>query len=106
MVVPGGCDGSVLTKGSGLEHWITDESPVGDRCTEDGHLAKAAKAGLVVHSDRGSQYASKAYRRLLKAQGFVGSMSRKGNCWDTQFTILNEHRTDLTRAGIGELPLR
>jgi len=40
------------------------------------------KAGLIVHSDRGSQYASKAYRQLLKAHGFVGSMSRKGDCWD------------------------
>ncbi|MGY8862690.1 MAG: IS3 family transposase, partial [Pseudomonadales bacterium] len=40
------------------------------------------KAGLIVHSDRGSQYASNAYRRLLKAHEFVGSMSRKGNCWD------------------------
>ena len=40
------------------------------------------KAGLIVHSDRGSQYASKAYRRLLKSQGFIGSMSRKGDCWD------------------------
>lgn len=39
-------------------------------------------AGLIIHSDRGSQYASKAYRRLLKANGFVGSMSRKGDCWD------------------------
>jgi len=39
-------------------------------------------AGLVVHSDRGTQYASKHYRRLLKAHGFVGSMSRKGDCWD------------------------
>ena len=39
-------------------------------------------AGLIVHSDRGSQYASKAYRQLLKSQGFIGSMSRKGNCWD------------------------
>jgi putative transposase len=38
--------------------------------------------GLVVHSDRGSQYASKDYRRLLKAHGFLGSMSRKGDCWD------------------------
>ena len=36
----------------------------------------------MVHSDRGSQYASKGYRRLLKAHGFVGSMSRKGDCWD------------------------
>jgi len=40
------------------------------------------KAGLVVHSDRGSQYASEAYRKLLKAYGFIGSMSRKGDCWD------------------------
>ena len=38
--------------------------------------------GVVVHSDRGSQYASKKYRKLLKAHKLVGSMSRKGNCWD------------------------
>ena len=43
--------------------------------------------GLIVHSDRGSQYASKAYRNLLKAYGFVGKMSRLGNCWDTQFNM-------------------
>jgi len=40
------------------------------------------KAGLIVHSDRGSQYASKAFRKLLKLNKFVGSMSRLGNCWD------------------------
>jgi transposase InsO family protein len=40
------------------------------------------EAGLIHHSDRGSQYASKAFRRLLKAHGFNGSMSRKGDCWD------------------------
>ena len=40
------------------------------------------KAGLIVHSDRGSQYASKKYRQLLKTHGCIGSMSRKGNCWD------------------------
>lgn len=39
-------------------------------------------AGLVVHSDRGSQYASDAHRALLARHGFLGSMSRKGNCWD------------------------
>jgi transposase InsO family protein len=46
------------------------------------------KVGLIVHSDRGSQYASNAYRRLLYANGFVGSMSCKGDCWDTQSTML------------------
>jgi transposase InsO family protein len=40
------------------------------------------KAGLIHHSDRGSQYASQAFRKLLKAHGIQGSMSRKGNCWD------------------------
>lgn len=40
------------------------------------------KAGLIHHSDRGSQYASKAFRQLLKTHGFKGSMSRKGDCWD------------------------
>ncbi len=39
-------------------------------------------AGLIVHSDRGSQYASHSYRTLLKMHGCVGSMSRKGDCWD------------------------
>lgn len=38
--------------------------------------------GLIVHSDRGSQYASQAYRELLDRYGLQGSMSRKGNCWD------------------------
>lgn len=40
------------------------------------------QAGLIHHSDRGSQYASKAFRRLLKTHSIVGSMSRKGDCWD------------------------
>jgi transposase InsO family protein len=40
------------------------------------------RAGLIVHSDRGSQYASHEYRKLLIQHGCLGSMSRKGNCWD------------------------
>ncbi len=39
-------------------------------------------AGLVHHSDRGSQYASNDYTDLLKANGIDISMSRKGNPWD------------------------
>lgn len=38
--------------------------------------------GLIVHSDRGSQYASDLYQTMLKQNGFVCSMSRRGNCWD------------------------
>ncbi len=38
--------------------------------------------GLLHHSDRGSQYASDAYRELLRSHGVVASMSRAGNCYD------------------------
>lgn len=38
--------------------------------------------GLVHHADRGSQYAARAYRRLLDEYGMLCSMSRKGDCWD------------------------
>lgn len=37
---------------------------------------------LVVHSDRGSQYASLEYQTLLREYGLTASMSRKANCWD------------------------
>ena len=54
-------------------------------------------AGLIVHSDRGSQYASNEYRKLLEQNGFIGSMSRKGDCWDNSvaesfFSRLKEER--------------
>lgn len=39
-------------------------------------------AGLVAHSDRGSQYASDHYQRVLAAAGIVCSMSDRGQCWD------------------------
>ena len=39
-------------------------------------------AGLIVHSDRGSQFASDCFRRRLAAKGLVQSMSRRGNCYD------------------------
>jgi putative transposase len=38
--------------------------------------------GLLHHSDRGSQYASGDYQRVLAQHGIVCSMSRRGNCWD------------------------
>ena len=39
-------------------------------------------SGLLHHSDRGSQYASGGYQRVLAQHGIVCSMSRRGNCWD------------------------
>lgn len=43
---------------------------------------RVPNAGLVHHSDRGSQYASGDYQDALDDLGVVCSMSRKGNCWD------------------------
>lgn len=39
-------------------------------------------SNVLVHSDRGSQYGSKRYRKLIENYRLIGSMSRKGNCWD------------------------
>lgn len=41
-----------------------------------------ARGQLVHHSDRGVQYASRAFGQLLDSHGIAGSMSRKGDCWD------------------------
>jgi len=45
------------------------------------HLRQPSK-GLVFHSDRGSQYTSKHYRKLLKNYGVRASMGSTGACWD------------------------
>ena len=37
---------------------------------------------LILHSDRGSQFACRAYTQFLQERGITASMSRKGNCWD------------------------
>src|SRR5574344_2681774 len=39
-------------------------------------------AGLIFHSDRGSQYCSHEFQEAMKGWGIRSSMSRKGNCWD------------------------
>ena len=41
-----------------------------------------APVGIVYHSDRGVQYASKKYRSWLKKYNFIQIMSGKENCWD------------------------
>jgi transposase InsO family protein len=59
-------------------------------------------AGLIMHSDRGSQYASDRYRRLLTDYGMTQSMSRRANCWDNAvmesfFKTLKVERTHRVR---------
>lgn len=45
--------------------------------------ARRPGKGVIFHSDRGSQYAAHAFKKLLAAHGHIQSMSRKGNCWDS-----------------------
>jgi transposase InsO family protein len=45
-------------------------------------ITRRPQKGLIFHSDRGSQYASVEFRKLLKRYSMQQSMSRKGNCWD------------------------
>ena len=48
-------------------------------------MQRRPAATLIVHSDRGAQFASAAYRQVLADHGLVASMSRKGNCYDNAF---------------------
>jgi transposase InsO family protein len=43
---------------------------------------RKVKFGLLLHSDRGSQYAADNFQQLLRDNNIKCSMSRKGNCWD------------------------
>jgi transposase InsO family protein len=45
-------------------------------------IARRPGKGLIHHSDRGSQYCSHEYRKILDHYGLIASMSRKGNCYD------------------------
>ena len=54
--------------------------------------------GLLHHSDRGSQYASEAFRKALEKYKMIASMSRKGDCWDNAVVerFFRSLKTELT----------
>ena len=66
--------------------------------------------GALFHSDRGSQYTSADYRKILRAHGIQSSMSRRGNCWDNAVaesffaTLEKELMVDLV--GLGREQIR
>lgn len=65
--------------------WSMDESPRAEIVVDALKMAieqRRPKGTLLVHSDRGSQYLSKAYRNLIEKHGLTMSMSGKGNCYD------------------------
>jgi len=62
------------------------------------------KRNAIIHTDRGSQYASVDYRRLLYINGFRQSMSRKGNCYDNAQaeSFFSRFKAELLENGIFE----
>jgi transposase InsO family protein len=62
------------------------------------------KAGAIVHSDRGSQYASNGFRRLLQQNCFRQSMSGKGNCYDNAQaeSFFSRFKAELMEGGVFE----
>jgi transposase InsO family protein len=69
--------------------WAVSESlEVGfvERAFRQGQRRRGGGVSPLVHSDRGSQYASTSFRERLAAWGCRQSMSRKGNCWDNAVT--------------------
>ena len=68
-----------------LVGWATDEimpTALVARAFQRAVAQRRPPAGLLHHCDRGSQYASDAYRQLLHVHGVESSMSRQGNCYD------------------------
>jgi putative transposase len=62
------------------------------------------QAGAVIHSDRGSQYASTAFRSVLRQNGFQQSMSGKGNCYDNAQaeSFFSRFKAELIEGGVFE----
>lgn len=60
--------------------------------------SRGAPAGVIVHSDRGSQYCSKRYRRMLDKHGLLWSMSKRGDCYDNACaeTFFHSMKVELT----------
>ena len=60
--------------------------------------------GAIIHTDRGSQYASVEYRRLSYINGFRQSMSAKGNCYDNAQaeSFFSRLKTQLIEGGVFE----
>lgn len=62
------------------------------------------KAGAIIHSDRGSQYASNGFRQLLRQNGLRQSMSGQGNCYDNAQaeSFFSRFKAELIEGGVFE----
>ncbi|MGH6841737.1 MAG: IS3 family transposase, partial [Methylocella sp.] len=62
-------------------------------------VLRQPRAGVLHHSDRGSQYCSYDYQQMLGQHGFILSMSGKGNCYDNAMveTVFKTIKSGLIR---------
>jgi len=85
--------------------WSMSERITADlvcRALSSAYWQRKPAVGLIMHSDRGSQYASASHRQLIKDYRMIQSMSRRANCWDNSamesfFKTLKVERTHLLR---------
>jgi len=85
--------------------WSMSERITADlvcRALSSAYWQRKPAAGLIMHSDRGSQYASASHRQMIKDYRMIQSMSRRANCWDNSamesfFKTLKVERTHLLR---------
>lgn len=75
----------IQSPAGGLEHGITDDRPSGQKCTTYNPMVMTINSRLDCCVLR---LGVATYRYLLKAPGIIGSISRKGNCWNSQPIIL------------------
>jgi putative transposase len=69
--------------------WQLDKnlsSDLVEKALKNALMDRRVEKGIIFHSDQGIQYASESFRQMLRDNGFVQSMSRKGNCYDNAIT--------------------
>lgn len=66
--------------GLAMDKTITDSLVI--QAMRQAIMRRNPAKGLILHSDRGSQYAGNDFKMVLANNEFVGSMSKKGDCWD------------------------
>lgn len=82
--------------------WQLDKrlnSDLVEKALQNALMDRKVESGIIFHSDQGTQYASDSFRKLLKDNGFIQSMSRKGNCYDNAVaeTFFHTLKTELTK---------
>jgi len=70
--------------GWSMNHRISDDLVV--NAFKQAQLHRRPRPGLIVHSDRGSQYCSRSFKELLESKRYRQSMSSTGNCYDNAIT--------------------